>query len=109
MSPDEYWNGDPALAKWYRKAYRLKNEQINREAWLHGLYVYNAVCSASPLFNPYAKRAKAKAYPSSPYELFASLKSETEKREEDVCVKAATKFAAWADKFNKRKKRGDEE
>lgn len=107
MTPEQYWDGDPSLVKWYRQAQRFKNEQLNREAWLHGLYVYNAVCCAHPLFNPYAKRAKAKPYPEQPYELFAPIKTAHEKREEEACVKAATRFAAWADKFNKRK-RGDD-
>lgn len=106
MTPDEYWNGDPGMVRWYREAQRLKNEQINRDAWLHGLYVFNAICDASPLFNPYAKRAKAHPYPEKPYDLFAPIKTVQEKREEEACVKAATGFAAWADKFNK-KKRGD--
>ena len=106
MTPQEYWDGDPALVKWYREAYRYRNEQVNREAWLHGLYVYNAVCCASPLFNPYAKRPKAKEYPTKPYELFETAQSIKAKHEEATCTDAATKFAAWADKFNKRK-RGD--
>lgn len=107
MTPEQYWDGDPGLTRWYRRAQALKNEQVNREAWLQGLYVYNAICYASPLFNPYAKRAKAKPYPEKPYDLFPQLKSMQEQREEDACANAAVSFAAWADKFNKRK-RGDD-
>lgn len=106
MTPEQYWDGDPGLTRWYRKAQTLRNEQANREAWLQGLYIYNAICYASPLFNPYAKRARAKPYPEKPYDLFPQLKSAKEQREEDACTKAAVSFAAWADKFNKRK-RGD--
>lgn len=110
MTAEQYWDGDPGMVKWYREAQRVRNEQANRDAWLQGLYVYNAICSAHPLFNPYAKRAKAKPYPDKPFDLFVPVKTERERREEAERTKAATEFAAWADKFNKRmrKKRGDD-
>lgn len=108
MTPQEFWDGDPGLARWYREAQRFKNEQANREAWLNGLYLYTAICDAHPLFNPYAKRAKAHPYPEKPYELFAPVKSIRERREEEARSKAAAGFAAWANKFNERmKKRGE--
>ena len=43
MSPAEYWDGDPSLPRYFRKAYLLKQEQDNQKAWLQGLYFYNAL------------------------------------------------------------------
>ena len=43
MSPAEYWDGDPSLPRYYREAYRIKQEQENQQAWLQGLYFYNAL------------------------------------------------------------------
>ncbi len=42
MSSAEYWDGDPSLPRYYRKAYLLKQEQANQQAWIQGLYFYNA-------------------------------------------------------------------
>lgn len=46
MSPDEFWNGDPALCKAYRAAWKRKQENADRERWALGAYVYNAVGAA---------------------------------------------------------------
>ena len=56
MSSDEFWRGDVFLAKAYRKAQRLREDMMNQQYWLQGMYFYEAICDASPIFNPYAKR-----------------------------------------------------
>lgn len=43
MSYDEYWNQSPSLAAEYRKAWELKLQQEDNNAWLNGLYVYKAL------------------------------------------------------------------
>lgn len=55
MSLDEFWHGEPHDAVYYRKAAELKSKQVNETAWINGLYIYIAICKASPLFNPFAK------------------------------------------------------
>lgn len=46
MSYGEFWEGDVALPKFYREAYRLKQErdlkQANFNAWLNGFYTAKA-------------------------------------------------------------------
>lgn len=51
MSAHEYWEEDVTLAVGYRKAWELKRDQRNREMWLQGAYIYNALVQASPCFN----------------------------------------------------------
>lgn len=103
MTPEQYWEGDPQWAVWYRKAQRLRNEQANREAWLHGLYVYEAICAAHPLFNPYAKQGtKPKPYPEQPHELFKPGMTEEQRREDAELRKAAQAFQARVDQINAR-------
>ena len=46
MSYDEYWNQDPWLAKDYRDAHKIKQDNDNYMAWLQGLYNYKAVSVA---------------------------------------------------------------
>ena len=43
MTPEQYWDGDCMLAKYYRKAQELRRQERNTELWLQGLYVYDAV------------------------------------------------------------------
>ena len=43
MSVDEFWHGNVWLAESYRKAHEIKLQEMNNQAWLQGLYVYNAV------------------------------------------------------------------
>ena len=69
MTWDEYWNGDPAMVRAYRKAERLRVERTNRDAHLMGQYVYDALCRVSPAFNALAKDHTPIAYPERPYEL----------------------------------------
>lgn len=46
MSYYEFWEGDVALPKFYREAYKLRQEretqQTNFNAWLNGLYTMKA-------------------------------------------------------------------
>lgn len=43
MTYDEYWNGDPLMVRAYYKAHKLKQEMMDAEAWLHGMYVLRAL------------------------------------------------------------------
>lgn len=58
MSYDDFWEGDVALPKFYREAYKLKQErelnQTNFAAWLQGFY--NAQAYAVVLGNAFAEK-----------------------------------------------------
>ena len=70
MSPEQYWDGDPTLAKHYRKADELRRKRRNEELWLQGMYVYEALCDVSPVMNAFAKRGtKPRPYADHPYAL----------------------------------------
>lgn len=99
MSYAEYWTGDPTLARYYRKAYLIKQEEQNNFAWLQGLYIYDAVSTA--LHNALRGFGKGKSpvreYAKHPYELFKKEKTEAEKaREVEI---EQQKAAAWMDRF----------
>lgn len=69
MSYEEFWHGDPSIAKYYRKAAELKQRQANDIAYLQGAYVYEAILCASPILNPFAKQGtKPYPYPAKPFE-----------------------------------------
>ena len=99
MSSAEYWEGDSKLAQYYREAYRIKQDEINNNAWLQGMYIYDAVSTA--LYNALRGMGKqkppAKDYAKQPYELNNKVKTEAEKAK-DVEVEQE-KAAAWMENF----------
>ena len=60
MSYDEYWNQSPSLAADYRKAWELKLQSEDNNAWLNGLYVYKAFDTV--LGNAFRERGKPIEY-----------------------------------------------
>lgn len=101
MSFAEYWEGDPKLAQYYRKAYLIKQEEINNNAWLQGMYIYDAVSTA--LHNALRGMGKSKPpirdYASKPYEFKNKVKTKAEK-EQEVKIEQQ-KAATWMENFVK--------
>ena len=56
VTVEQYWDGDPKIAEWYRKAFELKNDRKNEELWLQGMYIYAALCEVSPVLHAFARR-----------------------------------------------------
>lgn len=70
MTPDEYWNGEPELAKYYREAHTIRRDERNQELWLQGYYIYQALGAVAPIFNANSKKGtKASPYMESPIPL----------------------------------------
>ena len=99
MSFAEYWEGDPLLAQYYRNAYRIKQEEINNNAWLQGMYVYDAVSTAlhNALRGFSKQKSPAKDYATQPYDFRNKVKTEAEKAKE-VEVEQE-KALAWMENF----------
>lgn len=95
MTAEEYWEGDPYLARFYYKAFRLKFELENQQAWLQGMYNFQAVSIA--LANAFSKRTHK--YPEKPFEFG---KTEAQQNEEEVLKereKAINAFKAMRKKW----------
>ena len=99
MSSAEYWEGDPKLAQYYRKAYQIKQEEINNNAWLQGMYIYDAVSTAlhNALRGFGKNKPPAKDYAKKPYEFKNKVKTEAEKAKE--VQREQEKAAAWMENF----------
>lgn len=102
MSYDEFWDGDVEAVKAYRKAYELKERRKNQELWLQGMYFYEALCDASPLFRFSMKKGtiKPEPYVKEPYPITESEVKEREEREarlKEERLKAA--FAAFVERM----------
>ena len=99
MSYAEYWEGDSVLAQYYRKAYQIKQEEINNNAWLQGMYIYDAVSTAlhNALRGFGKNKAPIKDYAKQPYEMKNKVKTQAEK-EKEVRIEQE-KAAAWMENF----------
>lgn len=105
MTYEQYWDMSPYLVIAYRKAYKLKREIANEQAWLQGLYVYDAfaVCMA----NAFAKRgAKKVDYLDKPVDIFPLTDAEKERREQEERDKMQQAMEAIARKQRRKKKQG---
>ena len=104
MTPEQYWDGDPILPKYYRQADELKRERRNQELWLQGMYIYEALCDVSPIFHAFAKKGtKPNPYPDHPYSLTAKeMEDEKKLREERDREKARRYMEAQMAKLSKR-------
>ena len=99
MSYAEYWEGDVKLAQYYRKAYRIKQDEINNNAWLQGMYIYDAVSTAlhNALRGMGKTKPPARDYAKQPYEFRNKVKTEAEKAKEIEIEQE--KAAAWMENF----------
>ncbi len=67
MTYDQFWNDDPMLAAYYRKAHEMREQRKNEELWWQGLYVYSAIQALVPALSPVLKKgAKTPPYPDKP-------------------------------------------
>lgn len=110
MSPDEYWDGDNDLCRYYRKADELKRERKNHALWLQGMYVYDALIRVNPIFHDFVKRGtKPTPYPEEPYPITERAIKESRERKEKATAMKGLEFmkalmASINEKFNKERK-----
>ena len=104
MSEEQYWDKDPMLAKYYREADELRKERVNQEAWLQGMYIYDALARISPIMSGFAKKGtKAKPYVEQPYPLsHERTKTAEEKKEKLKYEKGKRYMEAFMTENNKR-------
>ena len=104
MTPEQFWDGDPLLAKYYRQADELKQKRKNQDLWLQGMYIYEALCDVAPIFHAFAKRGtKPVPYPDHPYSLTTKEREDEKKLiEQREREKAKRYMEAKMEELNKR-------
>ena len=104
MTPEQYWDGDCTLPKYYRKAEELRNEKRNQELWLQGMYVYEAICDVAPILHAFAKKGtKPTPYASKPYPLtHKDVEREEEAKQRKLAEKGKRFMEAMAASINKK-------
>ena len=94
MSYELFWFGEPNRVKAYREAESMRTDRMNYEAWLQGLYVYQAVGALYPVFNPFSKQKKAEEYLKEPIVITERARNQKAMEEGN---KMANFLKAWAD------------
>lgn len=104
MTYEQFWEQDCCLTKYYREAEKLRRQKSNYDAWLQGMYIYEAFCDVSPVLQAFAKKGtKPHPYSTTPYALTNDDKKRKEKMVEKKGDNAAKNFLeAFAIRFNKR-------
>lgn len=98
MTPDQYWKQDCELVKAYRKADDIRRKRVNQEAWLHGAYIYHALCDVAPILHAFAKNGtEALPYLDKPFPL---TEKDMRSREDDMMRARASAFAALVEAKN---------
>ena len=90
MTYEQFWKQDCSLVIAYRKAYKLRQEEINRNAWLQGLYIFKALQTAPVTVNGFAPKGYTpEPYPNKPFD-FAPKQEKTaqEKADEEAQARA---------------------
>lgn len=96
MSREEYWNGDIFAPFDYVEADREKQRRENQQAWLQGMYIYEAVSVA--LQRAFSEnRLDLPEYSAEPYPLVDDNKEERETQEAEQYMNA---FLAWGRRLN---------
>ena len=103
MTPEQYWDGDPMLTKYYRQAEEIRQMRKNQELWLQGMYIYEALCDVSPILHAFAEKGtKPSPYPDQPYSLTTKeIEEEKKLREKRDREKARRYMEAKMAKLNR--------
>lgn len=106
MTYDQFWDGSPYLAITFRKAYKLRRQIGNEQAWLQGLYVYNAfeVCLGNAFSKKGSKRLK---YIEQPIDIFPPTEAEKKRREQAEYAKMQKALEAMIASQRHGKLKGD--
>lgn len=109
MSPEEYWDGDPWLARAYRKAYKIRVESeektADRNAWRVGEYIRRALVSVPITVNGWAPKGhRLQEYPDKPMTMIAEeqkREANRKKQEENKQEMAQALFHVFTERMNK--------
>lgn len=103
MTEEQYWDRDCELVKFYREAENIRRDKFNQEAWLQGMYIYDAIMRVSPILHDFVKKGtKPQPYVEEPYPITQHDIDEIErKKEKAVADKGKRLLEALMSKNNK--------
>lgn len=100
MTYEEYWYGDVRMIGAFIEADRLRKQQRNREMFIQGAYVYDAIARLAPIFRFGVKHPKPVDYLEKPYDIYGEEKKEeapkNEQYAENERLRAIIFLRQWA-------------
>jgi hypothetical protein len=103
MTYHDYWDGDAAMVKFYRDKHKRDLDRQNFNHWMQGMYIYEALVDASPVFNPLSEKHEPFPYMKEPIPITIEAIKETEERQNQQKMKnGKDAMRAWMVEFNKR-------
>ena len=99
MSSEEFWHGNPKLAVAYREAERIRRDNRYLAEWRAGVYVFEALLSASPAFREISKGVEH-SYPKEPLFSTTAKAVSEEDREKAEMERKKDAFMAMVAKVN---------
>lgn len=81
MTWDQYWYGDVWISKAFLEADRIRQERMNEQLWLQGLYVFEATTCAVQNGNRTKQSDPISKYPAKPYDIFPKKETAKERKE----------------------------
>lgn len=55
MTYEQFWREDVTMPIMFRRAYRIKQEEMKWNIWEGGVYTYEALCKVSPVLHAFSK------------------------------------------------------
>lgn len=103
MTYHDYWDEDAAMVKFYRDKHKRDLDRQNFNHWMQGMYIYEALVDASPVFNPLSEKHEPFPYMKEPIPITIEAIKETEERQNQQKMKnGKDAMRAWMVEFNKR-------
>lgn len=103
MTSQEYWNESPRLVVSFREAQKIRNEVMNMEAWLYGLYNHHAVAVA--IINTLGgKGSKKEKYLEKPLEMRPSKQESVA----DIRQRVVEQLDAWKKAWDASQEHGEQ-
>ena len=96
MSYEQYWFGDPWMARAYAQKHLLARKQRNEELWLEGIYLSKAF--GVVLHNAFDKHKEK--YFDKPLEIFAKTDAEIEEETRQKRRAMIAHLQTWMQEFN---------
>lgn len=101
MTPEQYWDGDCEMVKWYRDKMQVELEHRNELLWLQGRYLYDILLRVSPALKPFVKNPRPEPYIEKPYDVSTKTdKEQTELKNEQKMKNGFEYFTALANRIN---------
>lgn len=101
MSAEEFWHGDLRLCEAYRKAARIRRSNALEAEWRAGVYVFEALVSASNAYREFGKGVEHE-YPQAPVFTLRGTAEEDAAADKRHMERMRARVETFAARFNSR-------